>query len=499
MEKKISSIKKNITFNYLGQFYSTFIGIIVLPLFLVHMGPEAYGLVGFFTLIQAWLSLLDVGMTPTLGREIARLKNKTEEHWRLLTVVNSLEVIFSLVAILVSLFLFLSREWIASSWLTIETLEINVVTSAISMMAITIGLKWVASLNRSGINAYEHQVWMNFIDIIINTLRFPGALLLIIYTNGDILSYFYFQLFVVLIEVTIIRSKFRRLLPYKNLDNVKVFSFKEIQRVAPFTLSIGYTAAIWVLLTQLDKLLLSKYLPLSEFGYFTLIGIVVNGMTMLANPITKALLPRMTALLSDGKDIRVLSLYQTATRLISTFIFPLGLVIVFNSQVVVYAWTGNELAAAWVEPIMPLFILGAMALSVVSLPYILQYAYGELKYHVRWNTFSLIINVPLIIYMASVYGAVGVGWVWLCYRLFALIVWTCFIHNKFAPGIHVSWFFKGVVLPFLVAIIVTMNCRWLFPLTIEMSRLYLITALSLFSITTMIITGLISFKFFSKS
>ncbi|MDP2562110.1 lipopolysaccharide biosynthesis protein [Psychrobium sp. 1_MG-2023] len=489
------SLKKNVAFNYIGQLYVTFIGILILPIFLQYMGPEAYGLVGFFTLIQAWLSLLDVGMTPTLGREIARLKNKAEEHWRLLTVVNSLEITFTVIALIASITLFMAKDWIVSDWLTVETLNVDIVTTAISIMAIIIAVRWVASINRSGINAYEAQVWMNITDIIINTLRFPGALLLIIYADGDILAYFYFQLAVVLFEVSIIRFKMRSLLPSKNLENVKRFSLRELKRIAPFALSVGYTSAIWVLLTQLDKLLLSKYLTLSEYGYFTLVGVVVGGMTMLASPVTKALLPRMTGMLSDGKEQQMLLLYRTATRCVAAFIFPLGLVIAFNAEVVVYTWTGNKEAAAWVSPIMPVFVLGSMILAIMTFQYFLQYAHGELKYHVRWNTFSVLINVPLIVYAATYYGALGVGWVWFGFRLFSLIVWVAFIHHKFAPGIHIQWLLKDVLSPFLIAVAVIFCINSLYPLMVDMERLTLFFSLVTITIFTMLLTSSIALQY----
>ena len=68
------SVKRNIVANYAGQLYATLIGILLVPLYVRYMGVEAYGLVGFFTMLQGWFMLLDMGLTPTLGREAARFK-----------------------------------------------------------------------------------------------------------------------------------------------------------------------------------------------------------------------------------------------------------------------------------------------------------------------------------------------------------------------------------------------------------------------------------------
>lgn len=70
----MSTLKRNIIANYASQLYVTGVGIVILPLYVNYMGAEAYGLVGFFAMLQAWFTLLDLGLTPTISRETARYK-----------------------------------------------------------------------------------------------------------------------------------------------------------------------------------------------------------------------------------------------------------------------------------------------------------------------------------------------------------------------------------------------------------------------------------------
>jgi len=48
------------------------IGLAFVPVYIDYLGIEAYGLIGVFAILQAWLALLDFGMTPTLAREMSR-------------------------------------------------------------------------------------------------------------------------------------------------------------------------------------------------------------------------------------------------------------------------------------------------------------------------------------------------------------------------------------------------------------------------------------------
>lgn len=68
------SIKRNIVAGIATQIYVTLISFLILPLYLKYMGAETYGLVGFFTMLQVWFNLLDVGLTPTITRETSRFQ-----------------------------------------------------------------------------------------------------------------------------------------------------------------------------------------------------------------------------------------------------------------------------------------------------------------------------------------------------------------------------------------------------------------------------------------
>lgn len=447
------SLKKNIVFNYIGQFYVAFIGVLILPLYLRYLGAEAYGLVGFFTLLQSWMQLLDIGVSPTLGREIAHFKSVKNKAVQLRSVVRSLETIFACIACLTTLSVFLSREWLAKEWLTIHELDLQLVASCIGLMALMIGIRWLASLHRSGINAFEQQVWMNVVDILLVTLRFPGSLLLIVWSNSDLLLFFSYQLALIILEQLLISLKFYSLLPQVK-QAISCFSIAEVKRIAPFALGIAYTGGIWIFVTQLDKLLLSKILSLAEYGYFTLIAIISGGVMLLSGPISKAILPRMTSLLAQGMESEMLSLYRKSTRFVVCIVAPVTLVLAFFPKEVVYIWTGDAKAADWTTPILPMFILGNGLLAIGAFQYYLQYAHGKLRQHVIYNTASALVSIPLITYAALNHGPIGVAWAWLFFRLFSLIVWTPYVHHVFAPGLHKDWILKDVLSPIMSSVVV---------------------------------------------
>ena len=446
------SLKKNVIFNFIGQFYSVFIGILILPFYLQELGTEAFGLIGFFTLLLAWLQLLDLGMTPTLGREVSRLKSDPDKHHELRTVVRSLEVVFVGVAVITTAAMFLSRNWLTNDWLRIQELDTSLVAKCIGLMAFMVGVRWLSSLYKSGILAYEQQVWANTFDIVIVTLRFPVALAIIMLSQGNIFFYFIFQLILAVAECLIYSWKLKQIMP--STDKDVRFNKKSLIRIAPFALAIGYTAGIWVFVTQLDKLLLSKLLSLTEFGYFSLIATLSGGIMFLSSPVGRAVLPRMTSLLAQDKEEEMLAIYINATKIVSIIVAPVVLAISIYPKAVIYIWTGNLEASEWTAEILPLYVLGYGLLTIGAFQYYLQYAHGKLRQHIIYATVSALVSLPLVIFSAYTYGPIGVAWVWFIFRLISLLFWAPYIHHLFAPGIHGRWFVGAILPPILVCVFV---------------------------------------------
>lgn len=468
------SIRNNTIANYIGQLYLTLIGIIITPFYLQYLGAEAYGLVGFFALMQAWMNLLDLGLSPTLGRQAAYargLENGFEDFKKLL---KSFEVIFLVLAIIASLSIFFGKHWLAIEWIKSDGIKTSTLTYCIGLMGVMIGLRWFVGLYRSGINGLEDQVWLNAANIAITSLKFIGALFLLKFITSDVKHFFEYQLLISLIEVGAFMYRFYSKLPTTTYTPKLIdFNFSVVKNIAPFALGIAYTAGIWVLVTQTDKLILSGVLPLSEYGYFSLVALVAGSVTILSGPISQAILPRLTLLYSQNKKKQLLKVYGNASQLAVLITLSVASMIGFYAKPLLYSWTGNIEAAEWGSGILLWFALGNGVLGISAYQYYLQVAFGDLKLHVLGSTISAIIQVPLIYYVAKNYGAYGAGLAWFSFRTIWFFTWTPIVHRRLAPGFHIKWFITQILPIAITVIAASYLIRTLFPLDLNQNRLML--------------------------
>ena len=485
------SIKWNTATNFIGLSYTTVIGIIVLPLYLQYLGAEAFGLVGFFSVLQAWMQLLDMGMSPLLSRQTAQARGKNFAFLELKRLLRSLELIVFIFALIVVLVISVLSSWIASNWLNITSLALKDVTICISLMGLMIGLRFFATLYRSGIQGMENQVMLNIANTLLVTLKFAGALLLLHFVTQDFVYFFIYQMFVGIIELIVLAALFYHLI--KSTDKVGIrFFWNSLKPMLPFAGGIAYATVIWVLLTQLDRIILSTVLPLSEYGYFALVVVVATGITQISGPISQAILPRMTYLLSQGKDAEMLALYRKATQFMAVIMLPLtGMIALFATDLL-FAWTGDKKAAEWAGPILFWFALGNGILAISAFQYYLQFAHGKLRMHIIYNSISACVQIPLIIFAAFNYGALGVAVVWFALRLLSFIIWTPIVHSKFAPGIHWPWLLKDIAPTFLLTFVILIFIDSLNIGFDSMSRLEIITTLFGIGVLVLIVNVLFS-------
>lgn len=441
------SLKKNILASYATQIYVTLVGILILPLYLKYMGAEAYGLVGFFAMLQALFNLLDMGLTPTMARESARYRGGAISLLDYRRLARALEGVFAAVALLGGVLLFMLAQPIADRWLNASRLPLQEVTQALQLMAGIVALRWMCGLYRGIITGAERLVWLSGFNSFVATGRFVLILPVLMFVSASPLVFFSFQLGVAVFEIAGLAWMAYRLLPPIPAGGRIRWQWASLKPVLKFSLSIAFTSSVWVLVTQADKLVLSKVLPLADYGYFTVAVLVAGGVMIVSNPISSALLPRMTRLQAEGKHDALVAVYRQATQLVTVTAIPVALVLIFFAPQVLWAWTGNEDLVQRAAPVLSLYAIGYAFLAVGAFPYYLQFAKGNLRLHLIGNLLFVLLLIPSVIWAATHYGMEGAGWAWLVSNGIYLLVWTPLIHRKFSPGLHAGWLLVDIVRP----------------------------------------------------
>lgn len=449
----MSKLRINILASYTSQIYIVLISILILPLYVKYMGAEAYGLVGFFAMIQALFGLLDFGLTPTISRQTALYNSGAETVIKYRQLYRALSIIFFGVATVGIAALFFSNRYIASHWLKIENLPLADVIFCLQIMSVCVGLRWMTGLYRGVISGFEKITWLSFISSLIATLRFLGVFVYMFFYGFTINNFFTFQLLVAFLEFTILFFKQKSLIPAIDKEQQIGWSMEPIKPVILFSLTIAFTSSIWILVTQLDKFVLSGILLLSEYGYFTLAVLVSSGIIQISSPISGIIMPRMSALYATKQYEEMKQVYLNSTQFVAVICVTAGIVLAVLAKQVLYVWTGDMILASETAPILTLYALGNTALALTAFPYYLQYAKGNLRFHLIGNIILLLTLVPVIVFVAKKYGAIGAGWVWFLTHIIYLVFWVSYVHSQIEPKINKEWYKKFIYIVIIVGLV----------------------------------------------
>lgn len=438
------SLKRSILSNYLSQTYVILIGIFMIPVYVRYMGAEAYGLVGFFSMSQLWFNLLDIGLTPTVARETARFRGGNSDPVIFRSLVRVLEGVFLVITVFGGAILFMSSDYLANDWLQVAKLPPDQVRTAIQLMAAIIASRMMGGLYRGVISGFERMAWLGGFNSFIATLRYVGVLPLLLYVGVTPTVFFGFQFFVAVVELIGLIIYAYHLMPALGEADKLALRWELLKPVVRFSVSIAFTSVIWVFITQTDKLILSKILPLEEYGYFVLTVLLASGVTIISGPISASIMPRLAALEARGDHDGLMRIYSQATQLVAVISGATAFTISLCAEQLLRVWTGDQILAKQAVPVLVLYALGNCVLTVSAFPYYLQYAKGNMRLHVLGNLVFVLLFVPIIILASVSYGSVGAGYVWFGMNVASFFVWLPFVHKKFEPGLNSKWYWNDV-------------------------------------------------------
>lgn len=465
------SVKFNVLANLLGSAWTALMGLAFIPLYIHLMGVEAYGLVGVFISLQAAFAVLDLGLSQTLSRELARLSGQADSGEKMRDTAKTLELIYWAGAFVVALSIGSSAYYISYHWLNPESLSRESVMHALWVIAGVIGLRWPLTLYSGGLNGLQRQVLLNGFLVFFTTLQSLGALIALLLIKPSIEVYFLWQAFAALLQVVIMRVAFWRAMPKGNGRFSKAILF-DIWRFALGMTGISLLATI---LTQLDKVLLSRFLDLKSFGYYVFASTVAAVLFKVIGPFFNAYLPRLTQLATDDGNQQLTDTYRQGCELMALLVVPVTCVLVWCANPILQLWTQNSLLVSSSSLLFSLLIVGNAINGLMTLPYVLQLAYGWTKLAFYQNAIAVTVFVPALLIATHQWGAAGAASVWVVLNGICLIFNVHVMHRRLLPGEKGRWYANAVLLPVGVGACVTAAMSGVF----EFSSGAFLTVLSL--------------------
>lgn len=450
---------RNILANFLGQGASSLLMLLLVPVYISCLGIESYALIGLFAVLQAWLTLLDFGMTPALGREMARFGAGALSPTQIRDLLRSLEWLVTGMALLIILAMSLFADGISRNWLESKDLSAATVAEALSIMSMVIAARFLEGLWRSALFGLQQQVWFNLANTGLTLFRHGGAALLVAFVAPTTQAFFQWQLLASMLTLLVLGQKLYRLLPPGN--RTARFSLPALREIARFALGMLGINLLAVMLMQLDKLLLSRLISLEALGHYLLAASVAAVLNALITPITQALSPSLVAAVTRKDPEQEARLYHMGAQLVTVIVAPAALIMMVFGEDAVGIWTGNGPLAAEVAPLLDLLALGTFLNGLMHLGYFAMAAHGWTRLSLVSNILAVCVMVPLLLLAAPVWGGRGAAAIWVIVNAGYVLFQAPLLHRQILKGEMWRWYLADVALPLLAAVMGVGLAWWL--------------------------------------
>ena len=459
--KTFPSVRLNIFANFSGRVWTSLLSLAFVPIYIKLMGVEVYGLLGIFMSMTALLSLLDMGLSATLSRELSRMSADKDAAKEARDLVRTFEAVYWCAGMVIGIVIVLFAPLLAKHWINAGDVGIETVQTALMIMGISIAFQWPAGIYSGGLMGLQRQVVLNVTRSLMATIQHGGAFLVLTLISPSILTFFFWQAFVGLLTTFVLGvSVWRCLSPS---ERVAKFDHAYLLKNWRFATGVTGITLVTMLLTQLDKIILSKMLSLESFGYYMLAFNIANNLNNFVTPIYSALFPKFTQLVSSGDTGQLAGLYHKGTRLLATLMLPVVMTMVVFSNEILELWLSDPLVSQNTQSIFVLLLIGTAMNSLMVLPYALQLAHGWTRFTIYKNLIASVFLVPLLLVLVDWYQGVGAAVVWLILNLGYLMIEVPIMHKRLLKDEIQSWYINDIIKPLLFISVVVFCFNMVMP------------------------------------
>lgn len=399
-----STFFQNVITNYLAVIWMGGLSIVLIPFYLRLLGPAQWGVVAVCMTIQGAMGLLDSGLAQIMPKDIALARGDKSKEASVFALFGRAYLAIGAVGLLLGQ---LAVPYLVAHWFDgLQQQEQALAAEwALRLVLVQFFFQFSNNAHVGYWNGIQAQKKANLRHCVFGTSKHIGALSLVNLWPGNAIFYVAPFACVAVLEFFLNRRNIKI-----ELKSFLVFS---IRRGAFLSLAknagvLGVGVIIGMLVSQLDRIVLSATLDPIDFGLYVVVANLGLAFMQLQHPLMRALFPRVVLASAGGFTHKNTVLFMTVFFLC---VAPCLLVALAAPWVLDMWLSDPKITSVGTAPLQ--LILCAVAVnSVYHLIYQRILAVGENRVVVFINGAVLLLVAPLLFVLAPIYGSVAGGYAW---------------------------------------------------------------------------------------
>lgn len=416
---KNNQLLKNIISNYLFVFWMAGLNLVLVPIYLRLLGADQWGIIAICLTVQGFLCILDVGLGQIMPRDIASANGVLNSEFELYKIYQLIYLCIGLFGFIAGFFLV---DFICNFWIHVDENNKDYLVYLIRIILFQFLFQFVNNSNLGFLNGKQLQSVVNIVQFVLSNIKHLLILTCLITIERSAYVYIIICVIISFVEFII----FYVIINKKKYNFWKI-NFSRLLTVVKNAGTVSFGVVIGVLSSQIDRVVLIKYIDSSIFGKYIVIASFGLAFAHLQYPLMRAFLPKLSS--SADKSAHMINAFLAV---ILFCIVPCLLVFIFSSEIL-DLWLGAGRGLAEGGGILRLVLAGIIFNALYHVLYQLMIVYNYGKFIIVINSVILITQLVVIVNFAEKFGAIIGGISWMLSGLLQLIFglfWFFLVYKK---------------------------------------------------------------------
>jgi len=401
--RPLATIARNVTTRYLAIATEMFIGLVMLPFNLHHLGKEAYGLWMLTGSLAIHFSVLDMGYGGALVKFMAQYRAHRNAK-ALNEIASTLFFVFAAVGVLAYL-VAIGLAFNLDHIFRIDAAQAQTGKWILLTIGLTIAMNFPFSVYGGVISGFQRYDANNFVAI--------ASSVTVALVNVAVLSSGY-GLITLVVSTTIVRILtyivYRRN-AYRIYPALSIrWSLFRRDRLKEATSFSVYASIIdWAnkLNYELDEVVIGVFMGSGPVAVWAVADRIISGTQRLTNQLNGVLFPVVVESDATNRVARLQKLLIEGTRLSLATVAPIAASLIMLAHPLVHAWVGDKMIQSAVV-IQILAVAVALRVGNATGTTLLKGA-GQVRYLAFVNIATGLVNLLLSAILIHSFGLVGVA------------------------------------------------------------------------------------------
>jgi O-antigen/teichoic acid export membrane protein len=277
---------------------------------------------------------------------------------------------------------------------------------------------------------------------------------------------------------------FRNLLPRQ--DAPIVVGWQQLSEIKKMTVGFSVLGVLVFVMTDVDKMIISKLLTLSQYGLYSFIFVIVTSYQLVSTTLKNAFFPDIAKDVLAHKPFSKFSRFNFYSKFFNFIFLPTSIFLFVFSKEILEVWSGDtSLSNVLYRPFQWL-LLGSMFNGIMYTANNYLLAMERFSFLIKTYALTTLFFLPAVYFLSLNFHLEGACFSWFILNVVLFVVIMATLLIKYSNGWNRTWFLL-LAKPFFSSILIVIGAKCL--VTYWCISINYITLICLFGVLNIIVLG----------